>query len=215
VEINALWYSALCWALRWTEELEKQEIFSIISWQDQRNEYTQLATKVKLSLQKFWNPTQQYFYDTIEPNDQPNSQIRPNAVLALSLYHCGFSQEQGRAVLNVASDRLLTPYGLRSLDPADPNYIGNYAGDRYHRDSAYHQGTVWSWLIGSFIRAWERFYDSEPIPFDWQPLLDHFQQEACLGSISEVFDGDPPHSPQGAFAQAWSVAELIRHYPSH
>ena len=214
VEINALWYSALCWAIRWTEELEKQEIFSIISWQDQRNEYTQLATKVKLSLQKFWNPTQQYFYDTIEPNDQPNSQIRPNAVLALSLYHCGFSVEQGRSVLKVARDRLLTPYGLRSLDPADPNYIGNYAGDRYHRDSAYHQGTVWSWLIGSFIRAWERFYDSEPIPFDWQPLLDHFQQEACLGSISEVFDGDPPHSPQGAFAQAWSVAELIRQHLS-
>ncbi|MGB3207700.1 MAG: amylo-alpha-1,6-glucosidase, partial [Crinalium sp.] len=212
VEINALWYSALCWAIRWTEELEHQGIFSVISWQDQRNDYAQLATKVKLSLQKFWNPAQQYFYDTIEPNEQPNSQIRPNAVLALSLYHCGFSVEQGIAVLKVARDRLLTPYGLRSLDPADPNYIGNYAGDRYHRDAAYHQGTVWSWLIGSFIRAWKRFYQSEPIPFDWQPLLDHFQQETCLGSISEIFDGDPPYSPQGAFAQAWSVAELIRQH---
>ncbi|HEY9694389.1 MAG TPA: amylo-alpha-1,6-glucosidase [Oculatellaceae cyanobacterium] len=212
VEINALWYSALCWAIHWTEKLEKQGIFSVMSWQHQRNEYTQRATQVKLSLQKFWNPAQQYFYDTIEPDDQPNSQIRPNAVLALSLYHCGFSPEQGRAVLKIARDRLLTPYGLRSLDPADPDYIGNYAGDRFHRDAAYHQGTVWSWLIGSFSRAWKRFYESEPIPFDWQPLLDHFQQQACLGSISEIFDGNPPHLPQGAFAQAWSVAEVIRQH---
>ncbi|HEY9807122.1 MAG TPA: amylo-alpha-1,6-glucosidase, partial [Candidatus Obscuribacterales bacterium] len=84
------------------------------------------------------------------------------------------------------------------------------------RDRAYHQGTVWSWLIGPFVRAWERFFDvqgSEPLPFDWQPLLDHFQHQACLGSISEIFDGDAPHQPQGAIAQAWSVAEVIRHWP--
>jgi 4-alpha-glucanotransferase len=101
---------------------------------------------------------------------------------------------------------------LRSLDPADPNYISYYGGDRLHRDEAYHQGTVWSWLIGPFIRAWKSFHDTEPVPWDCKPLLNHVQQQACLGSISEIFDGDPPHLPQGAIAQAWSVAELIRHF---
>ncbi len=114
--------------------------------------------------------------------------------------------------MQVVCDRLLTPYGLRSLDPADPNYIGNYSGNRWHRDTAYHQGTVWSWLIGPFIRAWKRFYPTQPVPWDWQPLLEHLQQQACLGSISEIFDGDSPHAAQGATAQAWSVAELIRHF---
>jgi 4-alpha-glucanotransferase len=112
----------------------------------------------------------------------------------------------------VARNRLLTPYGLRSLDPIDFRYIGKYAGSLWERDRAYHQGTVWSWLLGPFIRAWQRFYPGEPLPINWQPLLHHFQHEACLGSISEIFDGDPPHCPQGAIAQAWSVAELIRHW---
>lgn len=209
VEINALWYSALCWASDWAERLSTGG--DGLSNQAQR--YAQQAQQVKVSLQKFWNPTTGYFYDTIEPDERLNAQIRPNAVLALSLHHCGFSSEQARQVLQRARGSLLTPYGLRSLAPGDPDYIGNYAGDSQHRDRAYHQGTVWSWLIGPFIRAWKRFYDSEPVPFDWQPLLNHFQQQACLGSISEIFDGDAPHSPQGAIAQAWSVAELIRHWP--
>lgn len=119
--------------------------------------------------------------------------------MALSLHHCAFPTIQGQQVLQLAKRCLLTPYGLRSLDPADPAYIGNYA-DLPNTAIAYHQGTVWSWLIGPFIRAWKRFYDSEPVPFDWQ-LLNHFQQQACIGSISEIFDGDAPHSPQGAIAK--------------
>lgn len=210
VEINALWYSALCWASDWAERLSNEQVADPVRLSNQARHCAQQAQQVKASLQKFWNPTTGYFYDTIEPDDRPNAQIRPNAVLALSLHHCAFSATQGRRVLQLAMRSLLTPYGLRSLDPADPDYIGNYAGDPYHRDHAYHQGTVWSWLIGPFIRAWKRFYDSEPVPCDLQPLLDHFQQQACLGSISEIFDGDSPHSPQGAIAQAWSVAELIR-----
>jgi 4-alpha-glucanotransferase len=114
--------------------------------------------------------------------------------------------------LQVACDRLLTPYGLRSLDPADWNYVGRYTGTIRQRDRAYHQGTVWSWLIGPFIRAWQRFYPSEPLPWTSQALLEHLEKDACLGSISEIFDGDSPHAPQGAIAQAWSVAELIRHW---
>ncbi|NES22352.1 MAG: amylo-alpha-1,6-glucosidase, partial [Symploca sp. SIO3E6] len=212
VEINALWYSALCWISKWTEQLVSEGSTDQVRLLHHGQHYTEQAQQVKASLLKFWNPEQGYLFDTIEPDDRRNGQIRPNAVLALSLYHCGFPEHQGQSVLQVVRDRLLTPYGLRSLDPADPDYIGNYSGNRWHRDTAYHQGTVWSWLIGPFVRAWKRFYPTETLPWDWQPLLEHLQQQACLGSISEIFDGDPPHAPQGAIAQGWSVAELIRHF---
>ncbi len=212
VEINALWYSALCWTTQWTQKLIENSTVDTLRLLQHAQRYEQQAQRVKASLQKFWNPDQNYFYDTIEPDDRLDARIRPNAVLALSLYHCGFPEQQARRVLQVARDRLLTPYGLRSLDPADPDYIRYYSGDRLYRDRAYHQGTVWSWLIGPFIRAWKRFYDTAPVPWDCQPLLDHLHQQACLGSISEIFDGDPPHAPQGTIAQAWSVAELIRHF---
>jgi predicted glycogen debranching enzyme len=212
VEINALWYSALCWIGQWTEKLVDESASDRLRLSHQAQHYAKLAQKVKTSLQKFWNADRNYLYDTIEPDDRRDARIRPNAVLALSLHHCGFAKAQGRRVLKVACDRLLTPYGLRSLDPANPAYVGSYIGDRLYRDRAYHQGTVWSWLIGPFIRAWKRFHDTEPLPWDCQPLLKHLQHQACLGSISEIFDGDPPHAPQGAIAQAWSVAELIRHF---
>ncbi len=215
VEINALWYSALCWASRWAEILsEQQPPAESTRLVKQAQRYIEQAKQVQFCLQKFWNPQLGYLYDTIEPDDRRNSQIRPNAVLALSLRHCGFSQHQGRQILDKATSRLLTPYGLRSLDRSDREYIGRYLGNPEQRDRAYHQGTVWTWLIGPFIRAWERFYPEKPLPFDWQPLLDHFLNDACIGSISEIFDGDEPHHPRGAIAQAWSVAEVIRHYRS-
>jgi len=213
VEINALWYSALCWASRWAEILSEEHLGEEgMRLANQARRYTQQAQQVKQSLQKFWNPKACYLYDTIEPDDRRNSQIRPNAVLALSLTHCGFSGQQGYQVLEQASKSLLTPYGLRSLEPSDPEYIGKYQGNSATRDSAYHQGTVWSWLIGPFIRAWQRFHKDEALPFDWEPLIQHFLSDACLESISEIFDGDEPHYPKGAVAQAWSIAEVIRHY---
>ncbi|MBD1939867.1 amylo-alpha-1,6-glucosidase [Microcoleus sp. FACHB-68] len=212
VEINALWYSALCWASQWAERLARDAGERSGNYQNQVRNYSQKAAIVKASLSKFWNSQQGYLYDTLEPDGRADPRIRPNAVLALSLHHCAFSEGQGRRVLQVARDRLLTPYGLRSLDPGDPGYIGGYAGDRWHRDRAYHQGTVWSWLIGPYIRAWQRFYPNEPVAFDWMPVLEHFQHQACFGSISEIFDGDAPHAPQGAIAQAWSVAEILRHF---
>jgi glycogen debranching enzyme len=212
VEINALWYSALCWASRWAEILiEHEAVANRGRLAKQARRYTELAQQVQNSLQKYWNPGLGYLYDTIEPDDRRNSQIRPNAVLALSLSHCAFSQSQGRQILNIARSCLLTPYGLRTLAPNDPHYIGKYQGNPQQRDRAYHQGTVWCWLIGSFIRAWERFFPDRPLPFDWQPLLNHFLSDACLGSISEIFDGDEPHTPRGAVAQALSIAEVIRH----
>ncbi|QLE58484.1 amylo-alpha-1,6-glucosidase [Nostoc sp. TCL26-01] len=213
VEINALWYSALCWMSQWAENLSRLDLGDSARLSKQGRRYTQQAQQVKVSLQKFWNQQLGYLYDTIDLDDRRNAQIRPNAIIALSLYHCGFSPQQGREVLDLATYRLLTPYGLRSLDPADPEYVGRYEGNAEKRDRAYHQGTVWTWLIGPFIRAWQRFYPQQPLPFDWQPLLDHFLNDACLDSISEIFDGDPPHRARGAVAQAWSVAEVIRHLP--
>ncbi|NWF58066.1 MAG: glycogen debranching enzyme N-terminal domain-containing protein [Fischerella sp.] len=215
VEINALWYSALCWASRWAEILSEQEIVtepSRLAKQAQR--YSQQAQQVKASLQQFWNSQLGYLYDTIEPDDGRNFQVRPNAVIALSLAHCAFSAQQGQQILQRATDRLLTPYGLRTLDPSDRSYVGKYTGNSEQRDRSYHQGTVWSWLIGPYIRAWQRFHPNQALPFDWQPLLEHFLSDACLNSISEIFDGDEPHTPRGAIAQAWSVAELIRHIRS-
>ncbi|MBH8562525.1 glycogen debranching enzyme N-terminal domain-containing protein [Nostoc sp. CENA67] len=211
VEINALWYSALCWMSQWAEKLSELKLGDPVRLAKQARRYAQQAQQVTVSLQKFWNPQLNYFYDTIEPDDRRNSQIRPNAVLALSLHHCGFPEQQGRLILDLAVKRLLTPYGLRSLDRNDPEYVGKYKGNLQERDRAYHQGTVWCWLIGPFIRAWQRFYPNQPLPFSWQPLLDHLLSDGCLGSISEIFDGDPPHAPRGAFAQAWSVAEVVRH----
>ncbi|HEY9697291.1 MAG TPA: amylo-alpha-1,6-glucosidase [Trichocoleus sp.] len=214
IEVNALWYSALCWAADWTKRLQKIPDSDIDSatLSNQARRYRQQAEQVKASLQKFWNPAQNYLYDTIAPDDSPSPQIRPNAVIALSLCHCAFSDPVGQVVMKTASDRLLTPFGLRSLDPDDPDYVGQYEGGIWQRDRAYHQGTVWSWLIGAFVRGWQRFYPDKPIPFDPQPLLHHIQDEAGLGGISEIFDGDPPHLPRGAISQAWSVAEIIRYW---
>ncbi|MBD2666255.1 amylo-alpha-1,6-glucosidase [Richelia sinica] len=211
VEINALWYSALCWLSQWAERLSHRDGDNSSRFANQAQRYSQQAERVKASLQKFWNPQLGYLYDLIQLDDRRDAQIRPNAVLALSLHHCAFSQHQGRQVLDLATTDLLTPYGLRSLSPKDAEYVGIYEGSPLKRDRAYHQGTVWSWLIGPYIRAWQRFYPETPLPFDWQPMLDHFQHSAGLGSISEIFDGDPPHTARGAIAQAWSVAEVIRH----
>ena len=215
VEVNALWYSALCWASGWAERLSKIQVEESARFGKQAQRYREQAQQVQFSLQKFWNPQLGYLYDTIEPDDRRNAQVRPNAVLALSLAHCGFTQEQGKQILDLATQRLLTPYGLRSLDPRDPQYVGKYFGSPLKRDRAYHQGTVWSWLIGSYARAWLRFYPTEPLPFKWEPLLEHFLQEGCLGSISEIFDGDTPHKPRGAISQAWSVAEVIRYFQNN
>lgn len=212
IEVNALWYSTLCWASQWATRLARQpNVGNLERLQNQAKRYTNEAYRVRQSLQKFWNPNQSYLYDRIEPDDRLDATIRPNAVLALSLHHCGFSVEQARLVLDTARDRLLTPYGLRSLDPADPAYIGGYDGNQRQRDLAVHQGTVWSGLLGAFLRSWKRFHIA-PLPIDLQPLLTHFAEEAGLNGISELFDGDAPHRPRGAIAAALPIAELLRWY---
>ncbi|MCT7949312.1 amylo-alpha-1,6-glucosidase [Ancylothrix sp. C2] len=213
VEINALWYSLLCWGAVWAGRLAAEGGEFGVKYQNQAVRYAHHAEIVKASLQKFWNAKKGYLYDVIDPEGVRDGRIRPNAVLALSLSHCAFSQAQGRQVMEVARERLLTPYGLRSLDWEDGGYKGRYEGGRYGRDRAYHQGTVWSWLIGAFVRGWVRFYPEVEVPVDWGAMLQHFCEEGCIDSVSEIFDGDAPHFPQGTFAQAWSVAELLRHWP--
>jgi 4-alpha-glucanotransferase len=212
IEVNALWYSALCWAGEWAERLSENPpaTTNATNLGNQVRRYTQQAEQVKNSLQKFWNPTQGYLFDHMEPDDRLNPEIRPNAVLALSLHHCAFPTEQARIILATARDRLLTPYGLRSLDPTDRAYLGHYAGSPRQRDLAAHQGTIWSWLLGAFVRTWNRFYPGEPLPLDLQPLLRHFTQQVCFNAISELFDGDTPYHPRGAVADAVAIAELIR-----
>lgn len=212
IEINALWYSALCWASQWATRLAASPLATNTDrLQNQARRYTEQSEQVKSALQKYWNLRLGYFYDRIEPDDRLDATIRPNAVLALSLRHCAFNTEQAQQVLQVACDRLLTPYGLRSLDPADPAYLGHYQGDPQQRDLAAHQGTVWSWLLGPFLRAWIRFYGSaKPFPVDLQPLLTHFNQQAGFQAISELFDGDAPHTPRGTIAYSVLISELLR-----
>ncbi|MBW4582513.1 MAG: amylo-alpha-1,6-glucosidase [Tildeniella nuda ZEHNDER 1965/U140] len=213
IEINALWYSALCWSSQWATLLaERPDVENADRLLNQARRYAQQAEQVNVSLQKFWHDQQLYLYDRIEPDDRLDATIRPNAVLALSLHHCAFTAEQARQVLYTARDRLLTPYGLRSLDPADPAYWGMCSGNSDQRDRAYHQGTVWSWLLGPFVRAWSRFCPEEPLPLDLQPLLTHFEHEGCFSTIAEIFDGDAPHTPRGAIAHAATIAELLRHW---
>ena len=126
------------------------------------------------------------------------------------------SDEQEQSILTVIQNNLLTPYGLRSLAPSDPAYVGDYGGDPHTRDGAYHQGTVWGWLMGPFVTAWVRIHQNDPAVHQTaqrflDPLRQHLQDYG-LGQISEIFDGDPPHTPRGCYAQAWSVAETLRAY---
>ncbi|MBN1342701.1 MAG: glycogen debranching enzyme family protein [Phycisphaerae bacterium] len=204
VEINALWYNALCILTRRLLLMDARLA----------NRCSDLAEKVRQRFgPTFWNDRDQCLFDCVR-EAEIDASIRPNQILAVSLTHSALPRDRQRAVVECVENHLLTPYGLRSLSPAAPQYRGRYEGDVFNRDSAYHQGTVWAWLIGPFIEAYLRVND-----FSDQarcrakemlaPLVDHLGQ-AGLGSISEIFDGDPPHTPRGCIAQAWSVAEVLR-----
>ena len=136
--------------------------------------------------------------------------LRPNQLFAVSLQHSPIEATRQKAVVDICARRLLTSHGLRSLAPDHPDYHPSYGGDVVARDSAYHQGTVWGWLVGSFVSAHLRVYDDKKAARQFlAPLLEHLHG-AGLGTISEIFDGDPPFTPRGCFAQAWSVAEVLR-----
>jgi predicted glycogen debranching enzyme len=202
VEIQALWYNALRVMEEFSTRLRKR---------DESKIYADMAERCKNSfVQKFWNGEENCLYDVID-DDMRDSSIRPNQIFAVSLYYPLIDGEKAEAVVDKCASELLTPYGLRSLSPRDPRYVPVYQGSPYVRDSAYHQGTVWAWLIGPFIDAYRSVYPDRTA--DLSTFLSGFQtqlSEAGLGQISEIFDAEPPHTPRGCFAQAWSVAEVLR-----
>ena len=202
VEINALWYHALCiMADRVADDTGSER-------------YQRLADLVKKSfVQAFWNKEQKCLYDVVR-DDRADDAVRPNQIFAVSLPHSPLNKTQQKSVLSTVRRELLTPFGLRSLSANHPKYAGRYDGGRFGRDSVYHQGTVWGWLIGPYIEAYLRVHDfsataKAQMRKHLKHLIDHLD-EAGLGSVSEIFDGDSPHTPRGCFAQAWSVAELYR-----
>jgi glycogen debranching enzyme len=207
VEINALWHNAICVMEGFSHALENEQ---------RTHFYRQLRSKVQLSFnQVFWNPTDNCLFDCIQ-NGVSDAKIQPNQIFAVSLPHALLPAARAQSVVQVVKNQLLTPYGLRSLAPDDPDYHSVYQGNVYERDSAYHQGTVWAWLIGPFVDAYlNAFGESEENVAYLKSLFEGFRQhlsEAMLGSISEIFDAEAPHKPKGCAAQAWSVAEVLRAY---
>lgn len=205
VEINALWYNAMRVMESLSRKLEKK---------DRAQFYKQQADAIQQSFNHaFWNAEVGCLYDCIQ-DAVPDKKIRPNQIFAVSLPFALLPPEHARAVVRVVEEKLLTPYGLRSLAPEDPQYRSIYAGNPYQRDSAYHQGAVWAWLIGPFVDAYlNAFGESEVTCGYLESLFVGFRQhmsQAMLGSISEIFDADPPHAAKGCAAQAWSVAEVLR-----
>ena len=205
IEVNALWYNALRIMLHWATELEDLEY---------GHKIREMAKRAQSGFQKFWNPTLNCCYDVIEEDGALDDKIRPNQVIAASLPFPLLDEKQRQAVMLLAKEKLLTPVGLRSLSPDDPDYRPRYEGDRHKRDGAYHNGTVWAWLIGPYITGYLRAFgkSTENIAY-CRGLVDNFEPQVLtfgLGSIAEIFDGDPPHCPRGCVAQAWSVAELLR-----
>ncbi len=163
----------------------------------------------------FWNDETQCLYDFVDGNRKDGA-IRPNQIFALSLPNRMLTRDRERSILQVVHDHLVTPYGLRSLSRDHPDYAGHYGGDPHERDGAYHQGAVWGWLIGPFVTAWVRLNGgpakARKRAGAFLGAFEHHLHEAGLGNISEIFDGDPPHTPRGCYAQAWSVAEVLRAY---
>jgi len=203
VEINALWYNALRLIERWVKSAEGEEA---------ARPFGEAADRAERSFnERFWYGDGQYLYDVVDGPQGDDPSFRPNQIFSLSLEYPVLVRDRWEPVLRGVSDRLLTPVGLRSLAPGHPDYRSHYDGDLRTRDAAYHQGTVWAWLIGPFIDAWLRVYPDDRSGA--RRLLCGFEQhlgEACLGTISEVFDADAPHTPRGCVAQAWSVAEVLR-----
>jgi predicted glycogen debranching enzyme len=203
VEINALWYNALRLLENWVRA-EKGEAAA--------KPLAEHAERARLSFnQRFWYSAGNYLYDVIDGENGDDPACRPNQLLAISLDYPVLDQARWKPVLDVATQRLLTPVGLRSLAPGHPDYKAKYYGDLRARDAAYHQGTVWGWLIGPYIDAWLKVYPEEKANARrfFKGFLDHLS-EACIGTISEVFDAEEPYTPRGCVAQAWSVAEVLR-----
>jgi predicted glycogen debranching enzyme len=203
VEINALWFNAVRLLADWRRTFDRDA--------------ADLDTVARLTREsfnrRFWFAAGGYLYDIVDGESGDDASLRPNQILALSLHHPVLEQERWQRIVDVVAERLLTPYGLRTLASGHADFKAQYFGDLRARDAAYHQGTVWAWLIGPFIDAWLRVYPERHA--DAHSLLAAFDthlSDACVGSISEVFDATEPYAARGCVAQAWSVAEVLRSF---
>jgi predicted glycogen debranching enzyme len=199
VEIQALWYNALRLMEYWARELEQKDDL-----------YAAMAERAFASFnRRFWQDQQGYLADVIDGENGVDVKLRPNQIFAVSLRFPVLEKARWKSVIDIVERKLLTPFGLRTLDPEDKDYRAFYRGDRQARDAAYHQGLVWPWLIGHFLDARRRVYGAR----EAAPYLAAFErhlQDAGIGTISEIFEAEPPYMPRGCIAQAWSVAEVLR-----
>lgn len=206
VEINALWYNAVCFALD-TARGARDRTF-VREWEKMPELIARSFTEL------FWDEEMGYLADYVSDPEKRNMQVRPNMVIATSLPYTMLTKEQMKRILDIANRMLVTPRGLRTLSPSEEGYQGIYCGTQEKRDSAYHQGTVWPWLVGPFCEGWLRVYGEGGVS-RVRKLIMGFEEtltEAGISTISEIYDGDPPHEPRGAISQAWSVAEVLRIY---
>lgn len=199
VEINALWHNALRAGAAFARRLGRPHA-----------EWDERAARAASSFERFWNPATSCCYDVIDGPAGPDPAVRPNQIFAVSLAVSPLPQDRQRAIVDICAKRLLSSFGLRSLDPADPAYRGRYAGAPAERDEAYHQGTVWGWLLGPFALAHLKVYDDPAVAASFLEPMGHALAAYGLGTLGEVFEGDPPFRPGGCPAQAWSVAETLR-----
>lgn len=205
VEIQALWYNALRVMERLADTFRDDAA---------RKRYGEMAALAQRNFEPlFWNEAADCLYDVVD-GDACDGSIRPNQIFAVSLPFSMLSHEAARRVVAVVERELLTPFGLRTLSPSDPQYRGRYEGDLWARDRAYHQGTVWPWLIGPFLTAYVKTQGgTEKVrqqAADWLVPLRNHLRGVGLGQLPEVFDGDSPHRPDGCIAQAWSISEVLR-----
>ena len=206
IEINALWYCALRSIAKFARILGKPD-----------REYGEIADRTAIAFARFWNPELGYCYDVLDSPAGDDASLRPNQLLAVSLPGSGaqgyaplLTPTQQRSVVDTCGRSLLTSYGLRSLAPSDPHYQGHYGGNQLQRDGAYHQGTTWGWLLGSFVMTHLQVYgDAKQARQFLAPMAQHLMAHG-LGTCSEIFDGDAPMTARGCIAQAWTVAEVLR-----
>jgi len=199
IEVNALWYNALLTMAGFARTLKKSA-----------EPFEAAAKRARSGFQKFWNASAGFCFDVIGGPGGDDASLRPNQLLAVSLPESPLAPDQQRAVVDICARKLVTSFGLRSLSPDDPQYKGEYAGDSWHRDSAYHQGTVWGWLLGPFVLAHLRVYNDPSLAASFlEPMASHLNVHG-VGTASEIFECSAPFRPRGCIAQAWTVGEVLR-----
>ncbi len=199
IEINALWFNALNIMLHFSRILNK----------NQEDFYTKLIDKTKIGFQQFWNEELQYCFDVLSADNKHDDSLRPNQIFAISLEYSPLTLQQKRCIIDSCGRFLLSPYGLKTLPKFSSHYHNKYIGSPFARDCAYHQGTIWGWLLGHYAVAFYKVTKNKKVSLGFLEPLEHHIKEAGMGFISEIFDADYPHTARGCIAQAWSVGETL------